>query len=132
MIEKCPKPPKDNDKRGKQVHFNEKGDCACDNGEDENDHKIYTYMARMSSDEEREIKEYGDSLQLTNWILDSGEMCHMTPEVTEFIPGSLEDTENSLKLRTDIKSRRNKKVQYLYKCATITERNPSQPYITYS
>ena len=39
---------------------------------------------------------------------------------------------NTLKLRTDIMSRRNKKVQYVYKCATITERNSSQPYITYS
>ena len=28
---------------------------------------------------------------LTNWILDSGATCHMTPEVTDFIPGSLED-----------------------------------------
>ena len=49
-------------------------------------------MARMSSDDERESKEYDDSSQLTNWVLDSGATCHMTPEVTEFIPGSLEDT----------------------------------------
>ena len=28
-------------------------------------------MARMSNDEVRENKDYGDSLQLTNWILDS-------------------------------------------------------------
>ena len=32
MIAKCPKPPKDNDKRRRQVHFNEKGNRACDNG----------------------------------------------------------------------------------------------------
>ena len=50
-------------------------------------------MARMSDDDERESKEYGDSSQLNNWILDSGAMCHMTPEVTDFIPGSLEDTD---------------------------------------
>ena len=48
-------------------------------------------MARMSSDDEHKRGEYVDSLQLTNWILDSGEMCHMTLEVTDFIPGSLED-----------------------------------------
>ena len=68
MIEKCPKPPKYNEKRRKQVRFNEKGNHACDNGEDDNDHKIYTYMARMSSDDERKSGEYGDSSQLTNWI----------------------------------------------------------------
>ena len=56
------------------------------------DHKIYASMARISSDDERKIKEYGDSSQLTNWILDSGATCHMTPEVTDFVPGSLEDT----------------------------------------
>ena len=32
MIEKCPKPPKDNEKRRKQVLFNKKGNRACDNG----------------------------------------------------------------------------------------------------
>ena len=49
-------------------------------------------MAQMSSYDKRESKDYGDSSQLTNWILDSGATCHMMPEVTEFIPGSLEDT----------------------------------------
>ena len=49
-------------------------------------------MARMSSDDERNSVEYGDSSQLTNWILDSGATCHITPEVSDFIPGSLEDT----------------------------------------
>ena len=52
-------------------------------------HKIYSYMARMSSDDERKSVKYGDSSQLTNWILDSGATCHMTPEDTDFIPGSL-------------------------------------------
>ena len=89
MIEKCPKPPKDNEKRRKQVCFNEKGNRSCDNGEKENDHKIYASMARMSSDDERKSVKYGDSQQLTNWILDLGATCHMTPEVSDFIPGSL-------------------------------------------
>ena len=78
MIAKCPKPPKDSEKRRKSEHFNEKGNRACDNGEDENYHKIYASMARMSNDDVRESKEYGDSSQLTNWILDSGATCHMT------------------------------------------------------
>ena len=56
MIEKCPKPPKDSEKRRKSVHFNEKGNRACDNSEYANDHKIYTSMARMSSDDERKSK----------------------------------------------------------------------------
>ena len=49
-------------------------------------------MARMSNDDVIKNKDYGDSSQLTNWILDSGATCHMTPEVSDFITGSLEDT----------------------------------------
>ena len=55
-------------------------------------------MARMSNDDKRESKDYGDSLQLTNWILDSGATCHMTPAVTDFIPGSLEDTDKFIEV----------------------------------
>ena len=55
-------------------------------------------MARMSNDNVRENKDYGNSLQLTNWILDSGATCHMTPEVTDFIPGSLEDTDKYIEV----------------------------------
>ena len=132
MIAKCPKPPKDNEKRCKQVRFNEKGNRSCNSCKNDDDHKIYASMARMSSDDELKSGKYCDSLQFTNWILDSGATCHVTPEVSDFILGSLEDTENSLKLRTDITSRQNRKVQYVYKCATITEINSSQPYITYS
>ena len=69
MIAKCPKPPKDNEKRRKQVRFNEKGYRSCDNGKEYDEHKIYTSMSRMSSDDERKSVKYGDSLQLTNWIL---------------------------------------------------------------
>ena len=79
MIAKYPKPPKDNEKRRKSVRFNEKGNRACNNSEDDNDHKIYAYMARMSSDDERKSVKYGNSSQLTNWILDSGATCHMAP-----------------------------------------------------
>ena len=48
----------------------------------------------MSSNDECSSENYGDSLQLTNWILDSGATCQMTPEVSDFIPGSLEDMDN--------------------------------------
>ena len=50
-------------------------------------------MARMSNDDVSKSKDYGNSSQLTNWILDSGATCHMTPEVTDFITGTLEDTD---------------------------------------
>ena len=89
IIAKFPKPPKDNEKWLNRVHFNEKGNRACDNGENNDGHKIYAYMARMSSNDERKSEKYGDSLQLTYWILYSGATCHMTPEVSDFIPGSL-------------------------------------------
>ena len=88
MIVKCPKPPKYNEKWRKQVRFNEKGNRECDNGKDNDDHNIYASMARMSSDDERKSVKYGDSSQLTNWILDSEASCHMTPEVSDLIPGT--------------------------------------------
>ena len=98
MISKCPKPPKDNEKRRKQVRFNEKGNRAYDNGKDENDNKIYASMAQMSSDDKRKSGKYGDSSQLTNWILYSGATCHMTPEIADFIPVSLEHTDTFIEV----------------------------------
>ena len=37
-------------------------------------------------------------MQLTNWILDSGATCHMTPEVSDFITGSLEDMDKCIEV----------------------------------
>ena len=82
----------------KKVRFNEKGNRACNNGENISDQKIYASMARMSSNDERSSENYGDSSQLTNWILDSGATCHITPEVSDFIPGSLEDTDKYIEV----------------------------------
>ena len=65
MIAKCPKPPKDNQKHRRQVIFNEKCNRAYDNGKNNDDHKIYAYMAQMSSNDERKSEKYGDSSQLT-------------------------------------------------------------------
>ena len=61
MIAKFPKPPKDSKKRRKSVRFNEKGNRACDNSDDYDELKVYAYMARMSSDDKLESKDYGDS-----------------------------------------------------------------------
>ena len=85
MIAKYPKPPKDNEKRRKQVRFNEKGNHACNNSENNYDQNIYVSMARMSINDESSSENYGDSSKLTNFILDSGATCHMTPEVSNSI-----------------------------------------------
>ena len=53
----------------------------------------------MSSGDERKSGKYGDSSKLTNWILDSGATSHMTPEVTDSIPGSLEDTDKFIEVK---------------------------------
>ena len=98
MIAICPEPPKYNENRRNQVRFNEKVNRACNNGENNDNLKIYASMARMSIDDERKSVKYGDSLQLTNWILDSGATCHMTPEVSDFIPGSLEYTDKYIEV----------------------------------
>ena len=55
-------------------------------------------MARMSGNDEFPSENYGDSLQLTNWILDYGATCHMTPEVSDFIPDSLKDTDKYIEV----------------------------------
>ena len=52
MIANCPKPPKYNEKRRKQVRFNEKVNRTCDNGENNDDQNIYASMAHMSSNDE--------------------------------------------------------------------------------
>ena len=55
-------------------------------------------MARISSNNERSSEKYGDSSKLTYWILDSGSTCHMTPEVSYFIPRSLEDKDKYIEV----------------------------------
>ena len=49
-------------------------------------------MARMSGNYECPSRNFCDSSQLTNWILDSEATCHTASKVLYFIPGSLEDT----------------------------------------
>ena len=52
----------------------------------------------MSSNDECPSGNFCDSLKLTNWILDYEATCHMKPEVSDFIPGSLEDTDKHLEV----------------------------------
>ena len=55
-------------------------------------------MARMSDNDGFPSRGFGDGSQFTNWILDYGETCHMMPEVSDFIPGSLEDTDKHIEV----------------------------------
>ena len=50
-------------------------------------------MAQMSGNGKSFSRDFGDSSQLTNWILYSRATCRMNPQVSDFIPGLLEDTE---------------------------------------
>ena len=88
----------DNEKKRKSECSKEKVNRACENGKDDNNHKIYVSMARMSRYDKHSSEIYGDSSQFTNWILDLGATCHMIPEVSYFIPGSLEDTDKYIEV----------------------------------
>ena len=98
LIAKCPKPPKENEKQGNRVRLNEKGNRANDIGENNSDQRIYASMARISGNDECPSGNFGDSSQLTNWILYSVATCHMTPEVSYFILGLLEDTDKHIEV----------------------------------
>ena len=100
LIEKCPNLPKYNDEQQNQVIFSERGNCASkkeyENDENKNDQKIYVSMARISVNDKCPSRDFGDSSQLTNWILDSGKTYHMVPQVSDFIPGLLEDMDKHI------------------------------------
>ena len=87
-------------------------------------------MARMSDNDECPGETFGDSSQLTNWILDSGATCHIKPEVSDSIPGSLEDTDKYIEVLGGHHVTA-KKSQVRIKCATITEILSSQRYKMY-
>ena len=67
-------------------------------GKNSSDQKIYASMARISGNDELPSENFGDSLQLTSCILDSRATCHMTPEVSDCIPGLLEDTDKHIEV----------------------------------
>ena len=55
-------------------------------------------MERMSGNGECTSGKFGDSLQLNNWILYSGATCYMAPQVSDFIPCSLEDMDKYIEV----------------------------------
>ena len=83
-------------------------------------------MARMTGYDECPSGNFGDSLQLTNWILGSGSTCHMTPQLSDFIPGLLEDTDKHIEVADRHHVTANKKDKYKQKCEKITEVLSSQ------
>ena len=89
-------------KRQKQVLLNERGNLVpqkeSENGDNDNYQKIYAFMEYLSGNNKSSSRNFGDSSKLTNWILDSGSTCHMTPQISYFILGSLEDTDKYIKL----------------------------------
>ena len=48
-------------------------------------------MEQMSDNDKSPSRDFGCSSQFTSWVLDSGSTCHMTPQVSDFISGELED-----------------------------------------
>ena len=99
--------------------MNEKGNSACDNDKNNSDQNIYASMARMSDNDEYPSENFGDSSKFTNWILDSGDTCHMKPEVSDFIPGSLEDVDKNIEVADGHQITTKKNGQKKIKCATI-------------
>ena len=55
-------------------------------------------MARMSGNAKTSSGNSSDSSQWTNWILDSVATCHTKLDVSDFIPGSLEDTNKHIEV----------------------------------
>ena len=76
------------------------------------DQKIYASMARMSNNDKFPSGNFGVSSQLTNCILDSGATCHVTPDVSDFIPGLLEYTDKHIEVADRHHVTAGKKVKY--------------------
>ena len=98
LIAKFPNPPKENQKPRNQVRLNEKVNRACDNGDNNSDKNIYASIARKSGNDKCPSGNIGNNSQLTYWTFDSGATCHMTPEVSYFIPGLIEDTDKYIEV----------------------------------
>ena len=60
IIAKCPKPPKDNEKRQKKLRFNETGNRARNNSKNNSDQKIYVSMEHMSNNDKFPSGNFGD------------------------------------------------------------------------
>ena len=105
-MENFPKP----DTSDNKVHWNmekpkthayrsTKIDKTLENSTDKSEsHKIYTSIAHMYTNAEIPRTHFGDISQLTNCILDSGATCHVTPDISGFIPGLLVVTDKYIEV----------------------------------
>ena len=66
----------------------------------------------MSSNADSSGRDFGDRLQLTNWILDSGVTCHITPEISDFIPGSMMEMDKYIEVADGHFSQKNKQESF--------------------
>ena len=85
----------------------------------------------MSGNDKGYSRDFGDSSQFTNWFIYSGETCHMTPQVSYFIPSLLEDTDKCIEVADGHHVTAKQKGKVQIKCATITEIFLSQHFTTY-
>ena len=72
LVAKYPKPPRENEKWRNQVHFNYKRVIMhATTTKNNSDQNIYACLERIYANDECTSGHFGDSLQLTNWVLDS-------------------------------------------------------------
>ena len=55
-------------------------------------------MTRMSGNDESYGIDFFVNSLLTKWIVDLGATCHMTPQVSDFVPDLLEDTDECIEV----------------------------------
>ena len=55
-------------------------------------------MVRMYSNAESTIRDFGDILQLKLFILDSGAACHIAPEISNCVRGSLVERDKCIEV----------------------------------
>ena len=83
------------------------------NGDNYNNQNIYGYMARLSDNDKIHNIYFCDNSQSTNWILDSGATSHITPQVSGFIPSSLEDKDKHIEVENRHHITEKQKVQVI-------------------
>ena len=76
-------------------------------------------MAQIYSKAEGPRRDFLVILQLTNWILDSGVTCHITPDNSYFIPVSLVETDKYTEVVDGNFSASKQTVEVQIKCVTI-------------
>ena len=91
------------------------GNCApqkeSDKRDNDNNQNMYASMACISGNDKISSRYFGDSSHFRNWVLYSGLTCHMKLQVSDFIPGLLEDTDKYIEVADGHNVKVKKKVQ---------------------